>query len=85
VLPTDLGYINSWTQFWWSKAWNDVTQVANLITKQNLANEVSGLAASLAAKPNGWADGAFVALLASLVTAFTAVLCWESLWSRTKF
>lgn len=38
---TDLGGISSWTQFWRSKAWSDVTQVANLITKQNLANEVS--------------------------------------------
>jgi hypothetical protein len=41
-----LGCINSWTQFWRSKAWSDVTRVANRITKQNLANEVSGLAAA---------------------------------------
>lgn len=35
-----LGSIDSWHEFWRSKAWNDVTGVANFITKQNLAVEV---------------------------------------------
>lgn len=34
------GGIDSWTQFWQSKAWSDVAGVANLLTKQNLAVEV---------------------------------------------
>jgi hypothetical protein len=40
VHNTGLGGIESWTQFWRSKAWSDVTAVANLLTKQNLAVEV---------------------------------------------
>jgi hypothetical protein len=35
-----LGDIKDWSRFWQSKAWNDVTAVTNLLTKQNLAVEV---------------------------------------------
>lgn len=37
----DLGAIDSWPAFWRGKSWSDITTVANLLTKQNLAVEVS--------------------------------------------
>lgn len=47
IVRTGLGSIDNWIQFWRSKAWNDITGVANLLTKQNLAIEVGVM---------GWQD-----------------------------
>jgi hypothetical protein len=46
LFPAGLGDIQDWSHFWQSKAWSDVTAVANLLTKQNLAIEVSSAKAA---------------------------------------